>query len=193
MTGEFENYTTPEQEVPDKPLDHPWETCMTMGNSWSFVPGDKYKSSHDLIQLLVKIVSRGGNFLLNIGPGPDGDWDPIAYERLKDIGAWMKVNGEGIYASKPIAPYSTGRVFFTQSSAQKVIYAFYLFDKDEQNLPAKIALGRLAISKSAKVEILGMKDRIRLDSNPEGAQILVPQTVASKIKNRDAIVFKISN
>src|SRR4030095_10424426 len=91
--GEFEKYPHPEQEAPEKPLLHPWETCMTMGNSWSFVPGDHYKTSHELIQLLVKVVSRGGNFLLNIGPGPDGDWDPIAYERLKEIGAWMKVNG----------------------------------------------------------------------------------------------------
>ena len=78
--GEFENYTTPEQEVPNAPLSHPWETCMTMGNSWSYVPGDHYKTAHQLVQLLVKIVSRGGNFLLNIGPGPDGDWDPVAYE-----------------------------------------------------------------------------------------------------------------
>ena len=82
VTGEYENYTTPEQEVPNEPLPFPWETCMTMGDSWSYVPNDNYKSSHKLIQLLVKIVSRGGNFLLNIGPGPDGDWDPAAYSPL---------------------------------------------------------------------------------------------------------------
>ena len=58
VTGEYENYTTPEQEVPDAPLPFPWETCMTMGDSWSYVPNDNYKSSHKLIQLLVKIVSR---------------------------------------------------------------------------------------------------------------------------------------
>ena len=93
--GEFENYQTPEQQVPEKPLSFPWETCMTMGNSWSFVPNDHYKSARQLVQLLVKIVSRGGNFLLNIGPGPDGDWDSTAYRRLADIGAWMKINGQG--------------------------------------------------------------------------------------------------
>ena len=191
--GEFENYTTPEQEVPEKPLLHPWETCMTMGNSWSFVPGDHYKSSHELIQLLVKVVSRGGNFLLNIGPGPDGDWDPIAYERLKEIGAWMKMNGEGIYFSKPISPYSTGKLFFTQSSQTHSIYAFYLFDKDEQGAPEQISLGQLGVPKNARIEILGMKEKVKLASTPEGVTIEIPQTVASKIKNRDALVFKISN
>ncbi len=81
VTGEYENYTTPEQEVPNEPLAFPWETCMTMGDSWSYVPNDNYKSSHKLIQLLVKIVSRGGNFLLNMGPGPEGDWDPVAIRK----------------------------------------------------------------------------------------------------------------
>ncbi|RYE29025.1 MAG: alpha-L-fucosidase, partial [Sphingobacteriaceae bacterium] len=100
VSGPYENYTTPEQEVPEKPLDHPWESCITMGNSWSYVPGDHYKSTQNIVQLLVKIVSRGGNLLMNIGPGPDGDWDPVAYQRLKGIGDWIKINGEGIYNSK---------------------------------------------------------------------------------------------
>jgi alpha-L-fucosidase len=119
VAGEYENYTTPEQEVPNEPLSFPWETCMTMGNSWSFVPNDNYKSSQKLVQLLVKIVSRGGNFLLNIGPGPDGDWDPVAYSRLKDIGNWMAINGEGIYNSKPMVPYST--IMFITRNLKMVI------------------------------------------------------------------------
>ncbi|HMR90745.1 MAG TPA: alpha-L-fucosidase, partial [Chitinophagaceae bacterium] len=53
VTGEYENYTTPEQQVPDKPLSYPWETCMTMGDSWSYVPNDNYKSSRQLIHLLI--------------------------------------------------------------------------------------------------------------------------------------------
>ena len=128
VAGEFENYTTPEQQVPDKPLDHPWESCITMGNSWSYVPGDHYKSAKDIITLLVKIVSRGGNLLLNIGPGPDGDWDPVAYQRLEEIGKWMKVNSEGIYGSKAVAPYSEGNIYYTQSTNATTIYAYVLED-----------------------------------------------------------------
>ena len=115
VPGEFENYTTPEQEVPENPLPYPWETCMTMGTTWSYSPHDNYKSAHQLIELLVRIVSRGGNFLLDVGPDGNGDWDSIVYNRLKEIGEWMKINGEGIYASRPVAPYSAGNIYFTRS------------------------------------------------------------------------------
>ncbi|HOC89400.1 MAG TPA: alpha-L-fucosidase, partial [bacterium] len=68
VAGPFENYRTPEQQVPDQPLDYPWETCMTMGDQWSFKPDDRYKPARQLIHLLIEIVAKGGNFLLNIGP-----------------------------------------------------------------------------------------------------------------------------
>ncbi|HUX84885.1 MAG TPA: alpha-L-fucosidase, partial [Chitinophagaceae bacterium] len=108
VPGPYENYRTPEQNVPPGRLPYPWETCMTMGNSWSYVPGDHYKSVHILVQLLIRIVSRGGNFLLNIGPGPDGDLDPVAYQRLKGIGDWMAINSTAIYDTRPDSPYAEG-------------------------------------------------------------------------------------
>lgn len=70
--GPYENYRTPEQTVPDRPLPYPWETCMTMGGSWSWNPHDHYKSPRELVHLLVGIVAKGGNLLLGIGPKGDG-------------------------------------------------------------------------------------------------------------------------
>lgn len=87
VEGPDQNYLTPEQRLPEKPLAFPWETCMTMASPWSYVPGDHYKSVADLVHLLCKIVSRGGNFLLNVGPDPDGEWAPEAYQRLEGIAA----------------------------------------------------------------------------------------------------------
>ncbi len=109
VPGEFENYRTPEQTVPAHPVDDPWESCITMGNSWSYVPHDHYKSTTQIVQLLIRIVSRGGNLLLNIGPSPDGDWDDTAYARLKEIGAWMAINSEAIYSTHPIRPYASAQ------------------------------------------------------------------------------------
>ncbi len=190
--GEFENYQTPEQEVPAKPLPYPWETCMTMGNSWSFVPNDHYKSAQQLVQLLVKVVSRGGNFLLNIGPSSDGDWDTTAYSRLKDIGAWMKINGEGIYNSKPIAPYSSDNIFFTQSKDGKNIYAFYLSEKDDVMLPAQIKINALTINKKSKIQVLGSGEKLKW--NQEGGNIII--NIPAKMQNKNvakyALVMKIS-
>ena len=62
--GRYENYRTPEQEVPPSPLPYAWESCLTMGDQWSFKPDDRYKSTRKLIHLLVGIVAKGGNFLL---------------------------------------------------------------------------------------------------------------------------------
>ena len=189
--GEFENYQTPEQQVPEKPLSFPWETCMTMGNSWSYVPNDHYKSAHDLIHLLIKIVSRGGNFLLNIGPGADGDWDTVAYSRLKQIGEWMKINGEGIYNSKPIAPYSSANIFFTQSKEGKNIYAFYLSDKDDVMLPAILKINNFSIAQTSKIQVLGSKEKLKWELDGENIVISIPAALQNKIAGKYAIVFRI--
>jgi len=191
VTGEYENYTTPEQEVPNEPLPFPWETCMTMGGSWSYVPNDNYKSSHQLIQLLVKIVSRGGNFLLNIGPGPDGDWDPVAYSRLQDIGKWMAVNSEGIYYSKPIAPYSTDNIYYTQSKAGETLYAFYLSETDRVALPNQVVLKGVEVTKGSTISILGTTAKLKWKTEGNNTVITVPSSVAGKATSEHAVVFRI--
>ena len=78
---------------------------MTMGGSWSYVKNEQYKPIDEIIRNLCLIVSRGGNYLLNIAPSETGEWDSAAYVRLEEIGAWMKLNGEAIYGTEPIAPY----------------------------------------------------------------------------------------
>jgi len=191
--GEFENYQTPEQEVPAKPLSYPWETCMTMGNSWSFVPNDHYKSAQQLVQLLVKVVSRGGNFLLNIGPSADGDWDTAAYARLKDVGAWMKINGEGIYYSKPIVPYSSDNIFFTQSKDGKNMYAFYLSDKEDVVLPSQIKINNLSINKKSKIQVLGFTEKLKWAQEGENLIINIPTKMQNKNVAKYALVLKINS
>ena len=84
-----------------------------MTYSWSYRPGAEYKSVKELLTMLVQIVSRGGNFLLNVGPGPDGTLEEAAYDRLRGIGDWMQLNAEGIYETKAIAPYQDGQLYYT--------------------------------------------------------------------------------
>lgn len=191
VTGPYENYTTPEQTVPDKPLDHPWESCITMGNSWSYVPGDHYKTAEQVISLLVKIVSRGGNLLMNIGPGPNGDWDPVAYDRLKQIGNWMQINGEGIYNSTSVAPYSEQNIYYTKSDHSNIIYAFVLPDKDNVALPGQMHFHIPGIGKVKKISLLGVRQKLNWKANGDELVANVPAGLQTNSGLSYAATFKI--
>ncbi len=189
MGGRFENYRTPEQEVPEKPLPYVWETCMTMGDQWSFKPGDKYKSTHRLIHLLVDIVGKGGNFLLNVGPQPDGELPAAAVERMKEMGEWLKVNGEAIYGTRPVAPYKDGQVVFTKKG--RTIHAIYLTSKEGEGLPARVSFGTLKPVPRSKVHLLGA--RKALEWQTEGSDrttIEIPPGLQHKPPCQHAFVFK---
>lgn len=101
--GDFAgDYGTPEQEIPSRgfPEGVYWETCMTMNDAWGYKKdGGRWKSSQELIRQLADTASKGGNFLLNVGPKADGTFPPEIVERLADMGAWMRVHGESIYGT----------------------------------------------------------------------------------------------
>ncbi|HWJ25905.1 MAG TPA: alpha-L-fucosidase, partial [Flavisolibacter sp.] len=103
--GPYENYQTPEQRIPEQKLDYPWESCMTLANNWGYVPGDHYKTPGKVIQTLIEVVAKGGNLLLGVGPKPDGTLDQEAVLRLKEIGAWMNVNGAALYNTRTVDQY----------------------------------------------------------------------------------------
>ncbi len=89
-----------------------WETCMTMNTTWGYSDHDHaWKSDETLIRNLIDIASKGGNYLLNIGPKGDGSVPPESIQSMQAIGAWMKVNGEAIYGTtaSPFAKLDWGR------------------------------------------------------------------------------------
>ena len=175
VPGEQQNYLTPEQHIPEEGLAYPWETCMTMATSWSYVPNDVYKPTAELIKKLVDIVSKGGNYLLNIGPGPDGELDPVAYQRLHDIGKWMKINGEAIYNTRMFTVYGEGEdTRFTRSKDGKTRYIF-LF-----NFPIiQVTLKKIPFMKDDKVQLLGTDRRINWKQTVDGVDITIPAALRS--------------
>ena len=101
--NDFGDYIiTGDNLIPEDPagIDRPWETVGTLNNSWGYKSYDHdWKSAEELIFWLVEIASKGGNYMLNIGPKGDGEVPPECVERLREIGKWMNVNGEAIYSS----------------------------------------------------------------------------------------------
>ncbi len=152
--GRYENYRTPEQKIPDEPLPYPWETCMTLGDSWSYVPNDNYKPARTVVQMLVDVVAKGGNYLLNVGPQPDGQLPAEAVDRLREIGAWLKTNGDAIYGSRAVAPYRDGKFRYTRLKNGDV-YAIYLPDAGEARLPARLEIPGPAPRAGSRLAMLG--------------------------------------
>lgn len=171
--GRYENYRTPEQEVPDKAMPYVWETCMTMANQWSYKSDDKYKSTRQLIHLLVNIVAKGGNFLVNVGPSPDGELPAPALERMKEIGQWMRINGAAIYGTRPIPPYKVGQVCLTRKGEK--LYAICLAEEGQTALPERIQIPPIKAAKSVK--LLGSKTAVAWTVTPEGLAVTIPQDV----------------
>lgn len=95
------DFATPEQEIPATGLPGvDWESCMTMNSHWGWNAADtEWKSTSELVRNLIDIASKGGNYLLNIGPRADGTFPPAAVQRLAEIGAWMRTHGEAIHGT----------------------------------------------------------------------------------------------
>jgi alpha-L-fucosidase len=137
--------------------------------------------------LLTEIVSKNGNLLLNIGPAPDGEWDPNAYARLQDIGKWMQVNGEAIYETEADATLpGQGKWVFTKK--QDCIYAIYQLAENEsinENFQLNITTDRPI----KKVQILGTDQKVNFKQ--EGKNLTMVAPVKKMITTTEAIVFKL--
>ena len=194
VSGKFENYVTPEQTIPATPMPHPWESCITMGNSWSYVPNDHYKSTNELVHMLLKIISRGGNFLLNVGPSPEGDWSDTAYSRLKEIGVWMKVHADAVYNTIPLAPYEDGNIIYLQSKDKTTRYVYVLSDKTKNvSPPASITVNKIALDKKSKIVLMDAPAaKIKWKPSNDGIIIELPSNVKNKVVGNYAVAFKIT-
>lgn len=183
LDPKYGDFITPEQHVPENGLPGvDWETCMTMNTTWGYSRHDEaWKSDEKLIRTLIDIASKGGNYLLNIGPLGDGSVPSESVERLAAIGRWIDVNGESIYGStaSPIGKPAWGRVTHNAKSNAVYLHVF--------NWPND---GKLAIEgipgSVTKATLLG--DDVAIPVSVSGASVVLelptaaPDAIASVIR-----------
>jgi alpha-L-fucosidase len=191
VPGKNQNYLTPENMVPDKMLPYPWESCMILGGGWSFSFHAKMMPARKIIHMLSDIVAKGGNLLLNIGPGPDGTWYEEAYSRLREVGVWLKINREAIYGTRPVAPYYDGKIRYTRGKDGSV-YLIYLLDENEK-LPAEIKVKSMIPAKGAMITMLGSTGyKLKWKPEEDGFNLAIPDVMSKAVPSIYAVAFKVT-
>jgi alpha-L-fucosidase len=171
--GRYENYKTPEQTVPDAYVEGVWESCLTMGEQWSYNPTDKYKSVRQIIHTLVQVIARGGNLLLNVGPDPQGRLPEKAIERLAGIGRWVRINAEALYGTRATWPYEQGKVCLTKKN--DIVYAILLAEDDQTIPPMKVTIS--GIHRVETVRMLGTDQPVAFQIDKNGLTVSPPESM----------------
>lgn len=186
--GPYENYQTPEQRVPDKQLPHPWESCMTLGNNWGFVPGDQFKSSAKVIHTLIEVVAKGGSLLLGIGPKPDGTFPEEATARLAEVGEWMDKNGAAIYNTRITPNYQDGNTFFTENKKAGNRYALVCL-KEGQAMPTEVEWKGNVPKKGTIITLLQTGESVKWKQEGERVKIILPTSIKKGQQVYPALAF----
>ncbi len=189
--GTYENIVTPEQTVPEHAMSIPWESCVTMGTSFSFRYEDKYKSVRELVHMLMEIVAKGGNLALNVGPQPDGRLPEGAIERIKGLGAWLNIYGEAVYGTRSVAPVYTQGWAFTGKAAQKTVYATYLYTNAAMVIPSTMSIPYM--EQIDNIDLLGEEviEGLDFEQNEEGIIVTLPESITDVTTAPIAHVFRI--
>ncbi len=163
------DYGTPEQTIPAKGLGHDWETCMTINDTWGYKVNDhNFKSTAVLLHNLIDVASKGGNYLLNVGPDATGVIPPDEAQRLLEVGTWLKANGEAVYgtsASPFNAQLSWGRG--TQKAGKLYLTVFDWPTDGQIHVPV--------LNPKVRAHLLSSpKDILKTTSDSSGLTIQVP-------------------
>ena len=185
------DFGTPEQQIPATGLPGiDWESCMTMNDHWGYNKNDKnFKSARDIIQLLTDIASKGGNYLLNVGPTSEGIFPPESVKILGEVGKWMSVNGESIYgtSASPFKKLEGGRCTQKNIGTDTRLY-LHVFNWPENG---KLVIPGIYSEPVASYLLADVgKNKLNVQRNEDALIISVPSKVP--VENNSVIVLDVS-
>jgi alpha-L-fucosidase len=172
--GKYENYQTPEQQIPPKQLPYPWESCVTLTTDWGWVKNARYKTPNRIIAMLMEVAAKGGNLLLGVGPTADGVIEQAAVERLRKIGEWMRKNGKAIYNTRITPNYHSGNVWFTAGKNGKTRYALYALPEGE-TVPETIGWEGDVPAGRSRIRLLASGESVKYTVKDKRVTIAVPK------------------
>ncbi len=173
------DYAVEEQKVPEEDNPRPWETCMTLNGHWAYYTGDdNWKSTEALVRHLVDIASKGGNFLLNVGPTDQGVIPEPSVQRLEEMGQWLKRNGESIYGTTagPLQGLSWGRSTKKTTEHGEILY-LHIFDWPADGKLVVPGLDEAFDSAS----LMADKTPLKMEKGSGAVTILLPQQAPDAI------------
>ncbi len=194
--GAYGDYQTPENWIPasagqtDPRVVRPWMVIHTLSDQFAFDPqAERYRPGTWIVENLVDIVAKGGNFMVSIGPDANGDFHPAAVKHLEYAGDWLRVNGEAIYKTRPLDRYKEDDVRFTRSKDGTYVYAISLKWPGRQ-----LELQSIRPEPGSPVTMLGVDTPLawHWDEN-DGLRIELPDELQDDAKRpcKQAYAFKI--
>ena len=176
IKGPNENYQTPEQSIPKTQINHPWESCITLTDSWGWVPDGNFKSSRKVIGMLAEIVAKGGCLVLGVGPTPEGLIEDKAIAILDEIGEWLNRCGEAIYSTRIAEHYNEGNLWFSKSKDGKTVYAVYALE-DGKELPSELSWS-VNLPRDSKVILLNAGKKLKASVKDGKVTVKIPKGIA---------------
>ncbi len=183
-SGQYEDYLTPEYDIPPEPLGVPWELVSPMSPWWGHVPGIWYYPSDSIVHTLVEVVAKGGNLLLGLGPDKNGVLEPKCYERLQNIGDWMSVNSSAIYETVYHIPFKSENIYFT--TKKDTAFAIYLAYNNQQTMPSQISWDNFKPKAGTQVYLLGYPSPLTWSTNLSGVTTVA---IPSEIQNNPPCLY----
>lgn len=172
------DYGTPEFTIGEVDITKKWEVCRSISPAFGYNWQDDDESSlssADLIKMFVKIVSENGNLLLVVSPDGSGKLPEVQRSRLVELGAWLKVNGESIYGTRPWSSTKDGDTYFTKSKDGKYVYAHSTV------WPGKaLTLKNISAIAGTKATMLGAKGSMKWTQNGKDIQISIPENLQAE-------------